>query len=509
MTTPVLVQSSGITYQGSGGNLAVTLASAVTAGNAVVALYGSYGSSGLNSTVVDSNGTIVYGDRAYAVSINNEAGIAYVLSAAAGTHQVTLEPGAGTGSCWLLVMEWSGLTAYDTGAVAQTAVAVQTMTSDTLAPAQNLEIVFVVGTPFLPAQGTNAAGLTDPPAGYTSLGVHQQPGMAVEAAYAILTAGGNQSATWNWTYETGFPTSLIAAFEYTQAIPAFLSSGVGAANPVAAAKVGAAAQVIGAAAPQPVGIDRQAAAVSAAGVATMTGAPDLGASALAVGVGTVSGVGTIVSAAAAYSAGFGEIGRLPTTTVISGVLAGATVAGATNTFTSGQSATSSVGVGTVKGAATPGYSASTVAATGAATMRAQTPDLGAMGVGAAQDSAAVTSVGVALVTGVGAGTNPNVATAAFASAGVATVTGVGYQSVNFYTTSAAYSDGFAVVDPVGTSMHPGPKATPGAELSADGGLAPRRKIAADKLTAQDEAEVLSLLPHLMSEIHRQSTARRQ
>jgi hypothetical protein len=222
----------------------------------------------------------------------------------------------------------------------------------------------------------------------------------------------------------------------------------------------------------------------------------------AVGVGAATGEAGLsgnISSAVVYSQGVGGE-RQAAQSVVSGVAAGATVTG------------QGVGVSYV---ITP----TTVAAAGVAGGRGMTPDLNVMGTGADTEGAAVSDAstgasattgagtiftpGAAAVTSAGAanvlGLTTLVTTGRVVSAAASTVVGVGNLKTTAGAAGAVTAAGKTVV--IGVGHRKGAPLTP-PNVIAKGGYPPaKRKY--DESIERDEAEIMSLMPFIMSHIAKQ------
>ena len=222
-----------------------------------------------------------------------------------------------------------------------------------------------------------------------------------------------------------------------------------------------------------------------------------------------------IAAAAAYSVGSAHTHAGIAPAAISSVFAGATVTGSGYGFTLGQSAAGAAGVATVAATGNQAPAGGAASAIGAASVIANTPDQNVMGVGAETDASAIQASAFAVVTG--AIVNAGSGSAAF-SAGTTAVTGVTFagelQSVAYVpdavgkatgvagtiVAASAFSHGAAVARP--TPIKP-----PLRSIKRDGRIIVKAN--QERLSARDEEEILSIMPHIMDHIARFEAQRLQ
>ena len=200
-------QTQGITITG------------VTAGNTLVAVTGFQNSAGNNGTSAtltsDSNGS--WGAAKISVPSTNgpvtTGAAGWVLANAnAGSHVLSFDYTADEAFCFIEIIEYTPCT-YSTSASAVTANNTSTtvsVVSGALAGVGEMLVACVSVTDA--AGGTVAMGITDPPAGWTSVQAYQdeatnQPGQISQLLAAVATS---QTATWSWT-NTGSAAGVIVA----------------------------------------------------------------------------------------------------------------------------------------------------------------------------------------------------------------------------------------------------------------------------------------------------------
>lgn len=144
------------------------------------------------------------------------AGIAFLNNAAAGTHALTfaLASGATMASYHFTICEWSGLPAnavLDVSNVASATTAQQLSVSITPSQSNDLVLAAVVvgGDP-----GVTTLGITDPPAGFTSLQVGNNDATDIGFEHCYQVAGtASLTPSWSWTdASTTVSTAVIAGF---------------------------------------------------------------------------------------------------------------------------------------------------------------------------------------------------------------------------------------------------------------------------------------------------------
>jgi hypothetical protein len=142
-----------------------------------------------------------------------------VTNAAAGTHTVTITPGATSRASWGCLVEYTGLGIAQLNLV-NSAVASTAQTVGSGSVIASSQAVVIAAVAVCSTVGTASLGLTDPPTGFTSLGASQSDVVAssigAEASYLVQVSGGSQSATWSWTdANTQGSVGVIAVFTGT------------------------------------------------------------------------------------------------------------------------------------------------------------------------------------------------------------------------------------------------------------------------------------------------------
>ena len=326
---------------------------------------------------------------------------------------------------------------------------------------------------------------------------------------AVVSVNGTYST--NWTDAGAVKNRIVTINTFVGPSGQGAASSAGTATATAAAGSVASGSFVTSGVATVSGVPRQLspAAAYARGTAHQGLVPTSG---LMAGAAVVQGVGNQylnISASAAYSVGSSHTHSGLAPSAIASVFAGATVTGNGYGFTLGQSAGQATGAATVTAITTQGASGSAVTSAGVATMRAQTPDMNIMGVGAGKDAAAA-QVYDAIATATGAIVNASGGGAAGAySQGSAAVTGISFagqaQTVFFVgdavanvtgvagtiVAAAAYSAGVGTAKPTNLRKALSP-------LRRDGRLIVKANQQA--LSARDEEEILSIMPHIMNHI---------
>jgi hypothetical protein len=244
----------------------------------------------------------------------------------------------------------------------------------------------------------------------------------------------------------------------------------------------------------------------AAGAATLAGAT--GSSAVVTvekptGYATMTGLPGGVQAAAVYSRGSSS--RVPVTADISSVFAGATVTMVGASYGVGAGVAKADGVSTVVGTGNDIGAVTAVLSAGASVVKGWTPDQAIMGEGAARDAAVVTAdqpTAAATVAGVGTSIAAQIVTTTFKADGASTVTGASYAIIGGIQAGAVVSRGTSTVRMFTRTGLPPIKAK-----LRDGVM--RRRMAQEQLSARDEAEILSILPHILDHIAAEEARRLQ
>lgn len=245
----------------------------VTAGNTLVLLIS--GSGFPDTTPTDSAGQ-TWSKAVYLNNTGAQVAAYYLLSANAGTHTLTLNPGGSFFPSWSLV-EIPTCTAVDVVSTLSSGTnTITTLSSNAITTTNASDAVFVLFCADVATGSTNAA-ITDPPTGYTSVFVQQNTASFVgcEFGYKEVSSTGSQSATWTFNADT--TGSLYAA----GAVSFKLSASAGAA--LAGAGV---AKAVGSGSLTP------KAQFAGAGVATASGSAVLGGGAVLAGAGSTAAAGS-------------------------------------------------------------------------------------------------------------------------------------------------------------------------------------------------------------------------
>jgi hypothetical protein len=242
---------------------------------------------------------------------------------------------------------------------------------------------------------------------------------------------------------------------------------------------------------------------NAAGAATMTGTT--GSAAVVTvekptGAATVTGNTSPVTAAAVLSTGTSH--RAPVAGNIASVFAGATVVGVGATYSTGIGNALSAGVSTVVATGNDINGTAAASSSGSSTIKGWTPDDAAMGTGAAIDAAVVGAPAGAVASPVGASAANQISTATVSSAGTAVASPVGRAIVGGLRAAAIICAAGNTV-----TMRTRTGKVPIRPNLRDGMV--RRRMAQEQLSAQDEAEILSILPHILDHIAAEEARRMQ
>ena len=217
----------------------------VTAGNTLICVLSMYSS--VTPTVTaptDSSGQTWSILTQSAYQNPKKTAIFYLLNANAGTHSLSMP--SQTGAQIAQVAEFKGLLAVGGTAVAAGSSSFTTsQSSGNYTPSQAKEVVIAVcGID----SATNPETLTDPPTGWTSLGVQQNGATysPAEFCYRETTTTTPVSATWSWT-TAGASAISVAGLKYydspiitTQPVQQSITSGNTATFSVAATSTGGA-----------------------------------------------------------------------------------------------------------------------------------------------------------------------------------------------------------------------------------------------------------------------------
>ena len=193
----------------------------VQAGDAIIVLGEYWMSNGTSVGPSDSNGHLT----AAVNSVNQDpnfsdppvaAQIYYQLHAAAGTHVITPpDLGGGDGDGTLYVIQVRGLgSLVAVGQSHALGTALPSISASLSSSAQSGDFVVGIGGED-DEVGADTASMSNPPSGWTSIGVDNDANVNVpsEAAYRIAPSAGAQLVKWTWTDPTANVTAAgIAAF---------------------------------------------------------------------------------------------------------------------------------------------------------------------------------------------------------------------------------------------------------------------------------------------------------
>lgn len=136
-----------------------------------------------------------------------------LINAGAG-HTFTVTCSVADAGCFFEgnASESSGVGALDQ--IVQSVIAVAATTSTKTTPATTQPDQLVIAALQLDSSDATC-NITDPPAGYNSIGVNQDGSATIgyEAAYAIVSSIGTQSATWNFDSATAGGSAGIATYK--------------------------------------------------------------------------------------------------------------------------------------------------------------------------------------------------------------------------------------------------------------------------------------------------------
>lgn len=224
------------------GNGATLVLNSVVAGNALT-MKDSYVrnvSTGVGEAVpTDTNGTWATGRAdvpTFANPFDLGVGQFYLQNAASGTHTVT--PQANSAHRTTL-SEFSGLLTSgmlnDSNGGGSTGTGLSQSTGATSISSNAGDLVEIALGHGDTSTGFNPIGLTDPVSGFTTLQVKQDSttDLAMMHAYQVLSAGGTQSATFNWTFSaaSNFWEASIVTYKAAGGAPAGTSRGTRAIPP--------------------------------------------------------------------------------------------------------------------------------------------------------------------------------------------------------------------------------------------------------------------------------------
>jgi len=245
----------------------------VTAGNTLVLLVAA--SAFTDTTPTDSTGQ-TWSKAVYLNNTGCQVAVYYLLSANAGTHNLTVSHGGSAFPSWSLV-EIPTCTAVDVvSTLASATNTATTLSSNAITTTNANDAVFVLFAADVATGHTNA-GITDPPGTYSSVFAQQNTSSfaGCEFGYQEVSSTGSQSATWTFTADT--TGSLYAAgavaFKLSAAGGAALS-GAGVAKATGSGSLTPKAQFAG------------------AGVATARGSATLSGGAVLSGAGSATSVGS-------------------------------------------------------------------------------------------------------------------------------------------------------------------------------------------------------------------------
>ena len=222
-----------VKVQSISGSGATIVLNGCVAANALVMLDSYFRTTGTGvgeATPTDSNGTFSVASAdapaGFAGGTNDVGvGIFYQQNIASGTHTVT--PQANT-EIHATLTEYSGLSTtgmFAAGSVKSAKTAETNHTSQVTGTTTTAAAVGDLATiTFCIAASPGAAniGLTDPVTNYTTLHIAQDDATSVarEQSFRVLTSGGTQSATFNWTDASASQSShaAIATFVAVSAV---------------------------------------------------------------------------------------------------------------------------------------------------------------------------------------------------------------------------------------------------------------------------------------------------
>lgn len=207
-------------FSSASGSSVAAAALTVTAGNMLVVTVTTWNNSGSHTvTVADDKGNTWNS----AVSVEDSSGtgdaskatIYYAMNCAAGSTTVTVSSSLGSTAFEGNVSEFSGLltaSALDVTANSPHNSGGTSCTPTTGTTAQADELV--VGVMAVNSADTTC-NISDPPSGYTSIGVNQDSNATIghEGCYKIVSATGTQSATWSFDATTGGDVGVLATFK--------------------------------------------------------------------------------------------------------------------------------------------------------------------------------------------------------------------------------------------------------------------------------------------------------
>lgn len=215
-----IVQSVSAVDAAATGSATITI-TGVTSGNSLVLIWSQAPHSSSITpvlTVTDSNGVSAFTEGVVSTgpddtNFNNSIAVHYKLNAEAGSHTLTLDNIADVGSpdgFNAHLIEIVTATSFDSGAATNKVLSATSHTSSTYTPSTTVLAIAAITV----TDNTTAAGITDPPSGWTSQYVHQN---GVTAPFVPMqvsikkNASGAQSATWTNT-NTYTSWSLVCGF---------------------------------------------------------------------------------------------------------------------------------------------------------------------------------------------------------------------------------------------------------------------------------------------------------
>ena len=281
----------------------------VTAGNTLVLCVCS---SGFSDTTPTDSASQTWSKAFYLANGACSVAVYYLLSANAGTHNLTVSHGGSAFDSWSLV-EIPTCTAVDVvSTLGSGSNTITTLSTPSMTTTNASDAIFAMLSVDA-ATGLTNAGITDPPTGYTSVYVQQNSSAfeGCEIAYKEVSSIGAQAATWTFTADAA--GSLYAAgaasFKLSASGGAALAC-AGIAKAVGSASITGQSQFTGAGLAKATG----------AGTFSTSGSPAafVGAGvASAAGVGALTGKAQFAGAGACTAAGSAAltIAGMPTVTL--------------------------------------------------------------------------------------------------------------------------------------------------------------------------------------------------
>src|SRR4051812_8581196 len=179
----------------------------VTAGNTLVLCVAA--SAFTDTTPTDSAGQ-TWSKAVYLNNTGCQVAVYYLLSANAGTHNLTVSHGGSAFPSWSLV-EIPTCTAVDVVSTLSSGTnTITTLSSNAITTTNASDAILVLFAADVATGSANAA-ITDPPTGYTSVFAQQNTSSfaGCEFGYKEISSTGSQSATW--TFNADATGSLYAA----------------------------------------------------------------------------------------------------------------------------------------------------------------------------------------------------------------------------------------------------------------------------------------------------------